>query len=107
MEGRSVIERRIESGGVMLAVTERGDATAKTVLLVHGFPDTSAVWNPVAEALALDYHVVTYDVRGAGKSDVPRPRSAYRLELLVADLEAVIDATSPGRPVHLVGHDWG
>src|SRR5699024_8175802 len=45
--------------------------------------------------------------RGAGASVAPTRRSGYRLELLVADLEAVADATVPGEPIHLVGHDWG
>jgi NAD(P)-dependent dehydrogenase (short-subunit alcohol dehydrogenase family)/pimeloyl-ACP methyl ester carboxylesterase len=95
------------AGGLELAVTERGDAAAPTVLLVHGYPDTSAVWAPVAEALARRYHVVTYDVRGAGGSQAPKDTAGYALDLLVADMLAVLDAVSPGRPAHLVGHDWG
>ena len=52
--------------------------------------------------------MVTYDVRGAGRSTRPTGRSAYRTELLVEDLIAVLDATVPaGEQVHLVGHDWG
>jgi pimeloyl-ACP methyl ester carboxylesterase len=97
------------AGAVRLAVTEWGQASTgePTVLLVHGYPDTSAVWEPVAERLARRYHVVTYDVRGAGHSTAPSDTSGYRLSHLVDDLAAVADATSPGRPVHLVGHDWG
>jgi pimeloyl-ACP methyl ester carboxylesterase len=88
-------------------VTEDGDRERPTVLLVHGFPDTSAVWDPVAERLTDSFHVVRYDVRGAGQSGVPPNRSGYALPLLVEDMIAVVDATSPGRPVHLVAHDWG
>ena len=52
--------------------------------------------------------MVTYDVRGAGRSTQPAGRAAYRTELLVEDLIAVLDATVPaGEQVHLVGHDWG
>jgi pimeloyl-ACP methyl ester carboxylesterase len=65
------------------------------------------VWSPVAQRLADDLHVVTYDVRGAGRSGVPSDRSGYALPLLVHDLAAVLDATSPDGPVHLVAHDWG
>jgi pimeloyl-ACP methyl ester carboxylesterase len=55
-----------------------------------------------------DRHVVTYDVRGAGGSDAPPTTDGYRMELLVDDLVAVVDATVPDRSrVHLVGHDWG
>ncbi|MCS7483920.1 SDR family oxidoreductase [Umezawaea endophytica] len=95
------------SGGIRLAVQEHGDPTAPTVVLVHGYPDTHAVWDDVVPLLAGDFHVVTYDVRGAGDSDRPRDQDAYALEFLKQDLFAVIDAVSPDRPVHLVGHDWG
>jgi pimeloyl-ACP methyl ester carboxylesterase len=74
---------------------------------VHGFPDTSAVWNPVADRLASDHHVVSYDVRGAGNSENPGSRAGYGLPLLVDDLVAVLEHTSPDAPVHLVAHDWG
>jgi pimeloyl-ACP methyl ester carboxylesterase len=98
---------RVMSGDVSLAVYEQGDPAAPTVLLVHGYPDTHHVWDDVAAELAVDHHVVRYDVRGAGDSGVPSGRAGYRLELLGEDLYAVADATSPGRPVHVVAHDWG
>ncbi|MGW6916061.1 SDR family oxidoreductase [Kitasatospora sp. NPDC054939] len=99
--------RIVQSGGVPLAVYEEGDPAAPTVLLVHGYPDTHAVWDDVAADLARDHHVVRYDVRGAGASGAPAGRHGYRLEQLAADLFAVADAVSPDRPVHLAAHDWG
>lgn len=84
-----------------------GDPSASVVVLVHGYPDNRSEWREVAEHLADRYRVVAYDVRGAGDSFKPVGRDAYRLERLVADFKAVIDAVSPDRPVHLVGHDWG
>ncbi|MGW4274817.1 SDR family oxidoreductase [Streptomyces seoulensis] len=99
--------RRVRSGALSLAVYEQGDPTRPTVLLVHGYPDTHAVWDDVAADLAADHHVVRYDVRGAGASNSPRTTEEYRLELLARDLFAVADATSPDRPVHVVAHDWG
>jgi pimeloyl-ACP methyl ester carboxylesterase len=102
-----MIQRHVRGAGLDLAVTERGDLAHSTVLLVHGFPDTSAVWEPLALILSERFHVVTYDVRGAGHSDVPAHRSDYSLSLLVDDMAAVADAVSPEKPVHLVAHDWG
>jgi pimeloyl-ACP methyl ester carboxylesterase len=97
--------------GVGLSVREAGVGVgaggAPTVVLVHGYPDDAAMWEPVAEPLAARFHVVAYDTRGAGVSDAPKRTAGYRLERLVDDLAAVVDATSPDRPVHLVGHDWG
>lgn len=92
---------------VRLAVRELGDRSATPLVLLHGYPDTGQVWRPVAERLAADFHVIVPDVRGAGLSDRPRGDHRYRLERLEADLDVVLQATSPGRRVHLVGHDWG
>ncbi|MGK5532517.1 SDR family oxidoreductase [Streptomyces sp. URMC 129] len=99
--------RTVMSGDVALAVYEQGDPARPTVLLVHGYPDTHRVWDEVAADLAADHHVVRYDVRGAGASDRPARRADYALEALARDLFAVAEATSPGRPVHVVAHDWG
>lgn len=101
----------VRSGDVTLAVREQSPTGAgrPTVVLVHGYPDRQGTWDAVVARLPLDdWHVVTYDVRGAGSSDAPAARAAYRTERLVDDLVAVLDAVlSEGEKVHLVGHDWG
>ncbi|MGV9567412.1 SDR family oxidoreductase [Streptomyces sp. NPDC003480] len=101
-------ERRVRTGGVELSVAELGDPGRPTVVLVHGYPDSKEVWSEVAARLAGRFHVVLYDVRGHGRSTAPRPlRGGFTLEKLTDDFLAVVDAVSPNRPVHLVGHDWG
>lgn len=97
----------VDAGGVRLAVYVSGPRDAPPVVLVHGYPDSALVWEPVRAQLDARYRVITYDVRGAGASDAPAPRAAYRLERLAADLSAVAAATCGTRPFHLVGHDWG
>ncbi|MCP9947887.1 SDR family oxidoreductase [Actinomadura madurae] len=99
--------RRVRGDGVDLAVYEQGDRSRPTVLLVHGYPDTHAVWDEVAGRLAERFHVVRYDVRGAGASSRPFGRRRYTFAYLMSDMQAVLDATAPERKVHLVGHDWG
>lgn len=97
----------VMSGDVRLAVKHWGNPRQPTLVLVHGYPDNSEVWHAVAQRLAADFHVVAYDVRGAGQSDRPRHRADYQLDRLHADLSAVIDHVSPTRAVHVVAHDWG
>ncbi|MGH1563516.1 alpha/beta fold hydrolase [Mumia sp. DW29H23] len=97
----------VPSSGVTLAANRSGDPDGPTVVLVHGYPDDHHVWDRVVPLLD-DHDVVTYDVRGTGGSSAPRDRAGYRVERLVDDLVAVLDAVRPdGGPVHLVGHDWG
>jgi len=99
----------VTSGDIELAVYSWGKPAKKkpTIVLVHGYPDAASVWKATAEKLAERYYVVAYDVRGAGRSTRPDHTAAYDLEHLVNDLAAVVDATSPDQPVHLVCHDWG
>ncbi|WP_326819409.1 SDR family oxidoreductase [Streptosporangium sp. NBC_01756] len=98
--------RWVTSGDVRLALSEEGDPAAPTVLLVHGYPDTHRVWDEVAGLLADRFHVVRYDVRGAGRSSAPRDGRGYTYDHLAADMAAVLDAVGKPR-AHLVGHDWG
>lgn len=97
----------VKGDGVELAAYRWGNAAGPTLLLVHGYPDNHEVWLPLIRELAADCQIIAYDVRGAGASDIPRKTGNYRLEKLANDLEAVIKAVSPDRPVHLVAHDWG
>jgi NAD(P)-dependent dehydrogenase (short-subunit alcohol dehydrogenase family)/pimeloyl-ACP methyl ester carboxylesterase len=112
--GEARVRERFVTGadGVRLCVVEQGAPASAggppTVLLLHGYPDSKEVWTPVAEQLADRFHVVRYDVRGHGSSGTPSPlRGGFTLQKLNADFLAVVDAVSPDRPVHLVGHDWG
>ncbi|MEV6602853.1 alpha/beta fold hydrolase [Kutzneria sp. NPDC051319] len=91
--------------GLRLRVYEDGAATNPTVLLVHGFPDTAAVWEPLVRELKDSFRVVWYDVRGMGGSEALATREGYRIECLKDDVIRVAEAA--GGKVHLVGHDWG
>ncbi|MBG4736166.1 SDR family oxidoreductase [Pseudomonas aeruginosa] len=99
----------VQSGDVRLAVHCWGapDNDKPTLLMVHGYPDNHETWLPLIRQLAGRYRIVAYDVRGAGASDKPRWSRDYHLQRLSEDLQAVIRATSPDRPVHLLAHDWG
>lgn len=99
----------VQSGDLSLAVYTWGTpAPGKPhVVLVHGYPDAASVWERTAQILSERYYVIAYDVRGAGRSDIPDHTQAFGLEHLVEDLALVVDAVSPDQPVHLVCHDWG
>ena len=99
--------RVVARAGAELFVSERGDPASPTIVLVHGFPDTHLMWDELVGQLAERHHTAAYDVRGMGRSIAPDGPGAYLLPELALDLRAVIDAVSPDRAVHLVGHDWG
>jgi pimeloyl-ACP methyl ester carboxylesterase len=76
-------------------------------VLLHGFPQSAQTWVATSRPLlAAGYRVIAPDQRGYTPQARPRPRRAYRLNELVADVVALVDAAGVDR-VHLVGHDWG
>lgn len=97
--------RRIRVNGVELTVLVTGEGPE--VLLVHGFPDDHTVWRRQIDVLAgAGYRVIAPDTRGCGDSEIPPHVRDYRLDMLVADLVALLDALGVGR-ARVVGHDWG
>jgi len=101
----SIAGRKIQSGKVELNVQVTGDGPA--ILLLHGFPDSNALWREVTPRLvAGGYRVVAPDQRGFGASDAPKGSHHYRIEEVVRDAIALLDAIGIDK-AHLVGHDWG
>jgi len=89
--------------GVHLAADSRGEGEA--VLLVHGLGFTRSLWDNARETLlAANFRVVTYDLRGFGRSETPE--GPYAMDSLVADLGSVADHFGLER-FHLVGHSLG
>ncbi|MEG0487478.1 MAG: alpha/beta fold hydrolase [Acinetobacter sp.] len=84
-----------------------GDAEKPALVLVHGYPDNQEVWEPIIEQLIHDFYIITYDVRGAGQSSVPKRIRDYALPRLSLDLECVVNELLPNRQFHLAAHDWG
>lgn len=77
------------------------------IILLHGFPQTSAAWQPLMEAAsARGYRVVAFDQRGYSPGARPRRLKDYIVENLVSDVLGVANAVGFER-FHLVGHDWG
>ncbi|QJD99979.1 alpha/beta fold hydrolase [Massilia forsythiae] len=95
----------LDVNGIRMHVTATGQGPA--VLLLHGFPDTHAVWRKQVGVLAAaGYRVLAPDLRGYGRTDAPSAVAAYTLDKLRADVLALLDALKIDK-VRLVGHDWG
>lgn len=97
----------VERDGVRLHVVEEGNRKGPLVVFVHGYPDDLRVWDGVVAQLKDEFHILRYDVRGAGLSDTPQAVQEYRLQELSEDLVAVVDEVAPDKAFHVVGHDWG
>src|ERR1700737_4520307 len=69
------------------------------VLLSHGFAASSQMWEPNVGALAASRPVVTWDLRGHGRSGSPDDPAEYSQEASVVDMAAVLDACGIARVV--------
>lgn len=97
--------RQVRRGRLSFTVEDGGDGPP--VLLLHGFPQDATSWREVVPLLrSAGLRTLTFDQRGYAPGARPGPRAAYRLEFLVADALAVLDAAGVDR-AHVAGHDWG
>jgi pimeloyl-ACP methyl ester carboxylesterase len=83
---------------------EEGSGDGTPVLLLHGMPETSSCWKRLLPRLAEGRRVLAPDLPGLGGSRYGGP---YDVPSLVTQLAALVEAENGGRPVDVVGHDWG
>ncbi|MDP9816789.1 alpha/beta fold hydrolase [Spirilliplanes yamanashiensis] len=75
-------------------------------MLIHGLGLSSGSWDAVSDRLVGDHRVVTYDLRGHGRSE-PSADQDYELSAHAADLDAVLSAVVGDEGAVLVGHSLG
>jgi pimeloyl-ACP methyl ester carboxylesterase len=77
------------------------------VVLLHGFPDSSALWRHQFHHLAASgFRVIAPDLRGFGESWKPQDVSSYAATKLLADVVGIMHNLEIRR-AHIVGHDFG
>ncbi len=97
--------KNIALGDLTFAVQDEGDGPA--VLLLHGFPDSHALWrNQVPGLVEAGYRVIVPDLRGFGDSSKPAEADRYGILDLAGDVLGILDSVGVQR-AHVVGHDWG
>jgi pimeloyl-ACP methyl ester carboxylesterase len=69
------------------------------VLLSHGYSATSKMWQGQLDALADEYRLIAWDLRGHGQTDSPAEARAYSEAATVDDMAAVLDAVGVERAV--------
>jgi pimeloyl-ACP methyl ester carboxylesterase len=76
-----------------------------TLVLLHGYPETSYEWFGLLPALGRSYTVIAPDLRGAGGSSAPA--GGYDKVTMAADVHALLASLGRATGVNLVGHDIG
>lgn len=99
-------DKFFDSNGVRIRYVEQGQGTP--IVLLHGYTGTlDRHWiNPgVFGALAKDYRVIAFDLRGHGKSDKPHDPAAYRTDM-AQDVVRLLDHLQIAR-AHITGYSLG
>lgn len=93
---------RIDAGALSLGFLAYGSTDRQPIVMFHGLSDSAWSLHPLAEALAKDYQVFSFDLRGHGLSDW----GAYTLHHLVGDIRGVVEALELVDPI-VIGHSLG
>jgi len=93
---------RVELANVTLEVEDHGEGVP--VLLLHGFPLSSGIWDPIRPALEQVARLITPDLRGFGGSDASE--GDYDVDTMADDVLRLADVLGLDRLV-LGGHSMG
>lgn len=81
----------------------REQEEAPTVVFIHGLLGWGLNWSPIIKHFEKDFHILTYDQRGHGRSFHP---SSYQVEDYAQDLYGLLKAKGI-KKAHIVGHSLG
>ena len=95
--------RTAELNGVQIHYLKAGTGK-NTLVLIHGFGDTSHMWIPLFDEFAKDYTIIAPDLRGLGESS--RPATGYDKKTMANDIHALVKSLGYQK-INLVGHDIG
>lgn len=82
-----------------------GNPKKPKILLLHGFPEYSGSWKPLAKSLQNSYYLIAPDQRGFGLSWSPKKQEYYKTSSIIKDLKSLINHFDEDMIV--LGHDWG
>jgi haloacetate dehalogenase len=103
--------RLLNIDGIEIAfvIKRHADSAKPAVLLLHGFPQTKAMWSHIAPTLSEHFTVVCADLRGYGDSAHPPclpDASNYSFRAMATDQVSLM-RTLGFEQFHLIGHDRG
>lgn len=82
------------------------DANRTTLVFIHGLSGSASAWFPYEKKFGETYNLLTFDLRGHGKSDKPRECEDYKIVNLAEDVYELLNFLDITRCV-LVSHSYG
>ncbi|WNB90804.1 alpha/beta hydrolase [Bacillus sp. NEB1478] len=93
----------LSSDGTKITAYDHG-GTGEPIIFLHYLGGIAQLWQPVIKHFIQNHRVITYDLRGHGKSD--QPEEGYTFEDTAKDLDTVLDHFKVNK-AHLVGSSYG
>src|SRR5580704_6229922 len=94
----STVYRTIQVDGLSIFYREAGPEDAPTLLLLHGLPSSSRMFDPLFAQLSARYHLIAPDYRGFGHSDWPDPKKfAYTFDRIAEIMNHFTEALGLSR----------
>jgi len=101
--GAAAIESRFnEVGGLKLHYLAAG--SGPTVILIHGYTQTSRMWRPLIPRLTAKFSVIAPDLPGIGDSEIPK--DGFDMKTAAVRIHALAQALGVTK-ARVVGHDIG
>ena len=104
MGGAVMREGLVRAGDVDLGFVRAGSGP-RTVVLLHGWPQTSYAWRRVMPLLAPEFTVLAFDLRGVGRSSPAG--TGFDKSSMAEDVRTALAGLRIDRPPLLVGHGIG
>lgn len=102
-----VFYRSVSVDGVSIFYREAGSPRAPTLLLLHGFPSSSRMFEPLLARLSNTYHLVAPDYPGFGHSDAPGSKEfSYTFDHVAQVMQRFTDVLGLGHYI-LYMQDYG
>ena len=96
---QQVSYRTVKVDGLNIFYREAGPKDAPTILLLHGLPSSSRMFQPLFARLADSYHLVAPDYPGFGHSDWPDPKQFdYTFDHIASVMDSFTQALGLRRP---------
>ena len=77
--------------------------SSKTIVFIHGWPDTHEIWQKQVDFFKKDYRCVTFTLPGFEKDDSRK----YTLDNIIERIKTIVDTVSPTEKIIMMVHDWG
>lgn len=97
----------IKANGYEFVCRTIGEPTATAVILLHGFPETSQMWEETMGFLdEKGFYCIAPNMRGYSPNARPKGLKNYTIQEIAKDIVEIAKAKGIEK-FHLIGHDWG